>query len=149
MTRGFSTEGGGHVWAEAEAEAESETGRAWAGIVVGAPLPEMSGVRPGEPARGRDAGTNVVRGSALKLRVSGRATDTGHVEKAKMRKNTHVTTTLRKSITSSNTKVPRLTGRDTVALFARTRVLTSTVSRIKVKNHRHTGVSGTHIHFGE
>src|SRR5450755_4623422 len=121
MTRGFSTEGGGHVWAEAEAEAEAES----------------------------ETGTNVVRGSALKLRVSGRATDTGHVEKAKMRKNTHVTTTLRKSITSSNTKLPRLTGRDTVTLFARTRVLTSTVSRIKVKNHRHTGVSGTHIHFGE
>jgi hypothetical protein len=109
----------------------------------------MSGVRVGAPARGWDAGTNVVRGSASKLRVSRRATDTGHVEKAKMRKNTHVTMTLRKSITSSNKKLPRLTGKDTVALFARTMVLTSTVSRIKVKNHRHTGVSGTHIHLGE
>src|ERR1700733_4547271 len=142
MIRDSSTEGGGSVWAAAGA------GRAWAGILVAASLPGMSGVRAGAPARGRDAGTNVVRGSS-KPRVSRRATDTGHVEKAKMRKNTHVTMTLRKSITSSNWKLPRLTGRDTVALLARTMVLTSTVSRIKVKNHRHTGVSGTHIHFVE
>src|ERR1017187_2396436 len=143
MIRDFSNEGGGSVWAEAG------TGREWAGVVVAAPLLGMSGVRVGAPARGWDAGTNVVRGSASKLRVSRRTTDTGHVEKAKMRKNTHVTMTLRKSITSSNKKLPRLTGKDTVALFARTMVLTSTVSRIKVKNHRHTGVSGPHIHFGE
>jgi hypothetical protein len=143
MIRDLSTEGGGSVWAD------TGTGREWAGVVVAAPLPGMSGVRAGAPARDRATGTNVVRGSLSKLRASRRGSVTGHVEKAKMRKNTHVTMTLRTSATWSNAKLPRLTGRLTVASRPRTIVLTSTASRISVKNHRQTGVSGTHIHLGE
>jgi hypothetical protein len=74
--------------------------------------------------------------------------DPGQVENAKSKKNNQVTKTLIPSRSARVDKFDRFSGTETL-MPPRTMVFTSTTRRIKVMNHRHTGVRGTNIHRAE
>jgi hypothetical protein len=77
-----------------------------------------------------------------------RCVETGQFEKAKIKKKTHVTNTLRKSRISRIWKFARPTGTDTVASPMKT-VRTSTASKTILTSHKNTGARGTSIHLDE